>query len=228
MARYHDTFNMIKFRSMVVDAAKSGVNSSSSDDKRITPVGKFLRKYKIDELPQILNVFLGDMSFVGPRPQVQAEADLYTEEEKKILSVRPGITDLASIVFADEGDILEGNSDPDLLYNQVIRPWKSRLALIYIQKSSLLFDIRLIYLTLLNVIDRQKVLLKIGDLLKGWNCDQTVIKIVRRDCQLYPYPPPGATEIVTSYPGSKLKSSNSKLSRQVFNKNENQKNSLDI
>jgi len=200
MARDHGTFNMIKYRSMIINAAKTGVNSSSSDDRRITPIGKYLRKFKLDELPQIINVFMGDMSFVGPRPQVKTDADLYTYEEKKILSVRPGITDLSSIVFADEGNILEGSNDPDLLYNQVIRPWKSRLALIYIQQSSLLLDIQLIYFTFLNVIDRQKVLLKIWGLIKRWNCDQKVLEIVRRDCKLYPYPPPGATEIVSSYP----------------------------
>jgi len=204
MAKNHGTFNMIKFRSMIVNAAKSGVNSSSSDDSRITSVGKYLRKYKLDELPQLLNVFLGDMSFVGPRPQVKSETDLYTEVEKEILSIRPGITDIASIVFSDEGDILRGSVDPDLTYNQIIRPWKSRLALMYIQKSSFLLDIKILFLTFLTLLDRKKVLLIIENLLRDWDSDPRMINIVKRDSKLYPYPPPGATEVVSSYPGIKI------------------------
>ena len=91
--------------------------------------GKTIRRYKIDEIPQLIHVISGKMSFVGPRPNVSADVDLYTEEEVKLLSVSPGITDISSIVFSDEGDILSGSKDPDLKYNQVIRPWKSRLAL---------------------------------------------------------------------------------------------------
>jgi len=99
-------------------------------------------------LPQLWNVLLGDMSLVGPRPNVKRETDLYTQEEKRLLSVRPGITDIASIVFSDEGDILKDKPDPDIAYNQLIRPWKSRLGLVYVERQNLWLDIRLIFLTI--------------------------------------------------------------------------------
>lgn len=190
---------MIKFRSMVIGASKTGVNSSPADDKRITKIGKFIRKYKFDELPQLINVFKGEMSFVGPRPQIRKEVEFFTFEERKILFAKPGITDFASIVFADEGEILKGSTNPDILYNQIIRPWKSRLALIYVQKSSIKTDIIIIYLTFLNFFNRQKVLMKIKLLLKRWNCEKNLLEIVNRDQVLYPYPPPGTNEIIESY-----------------------------
>jgi len=109
MAKKSGTFKIIKFRSMKINSDKSGVNSTSGNDNRITPIGIFVRKFKIDELSQFFNVLKGDMSVVGPRPQVKTDASLYTQVENKMLSVRPGITDLASIVFADEGDILAGS-----------------------------------------------------------------------------------------------------------------------
>ena len=130
VGRKEKIFKMIKFRSMVVNADKSGVDSTSANDSRITLLGNFIRKYKIDELPNFFNIIMGEMSFVGPRPNVKRETDLYTNVEKQLLTVRPGITDFASIVFSDEGDILEGSKDPDLDYNQLIRPWKSRLGFI--------------------------------------------------------------------------------------------------
>ena len=138
-------FKMVKLRSMVVGADKSGVDSTSGNDMRITSIGHKIRKYKLDELVQLWNVFIGDMSLVGPRPNVTAETNLYTDVEKKLLSVKPGITDFASIVFSDEGAILEGKSDPDLAYNQLIRPWKSRLGLIYIEHQSFIMDVKLIF-----------------------------------------------------------------------------------
>ena len=125
---------MVKIRSMIINADKTGVDSTSSDDMRITSVGKVIRKLKLDELSQLWNVLIGDMSLVGPRPNVKSETDLYTKIEKNLLNVKPGITDFSSIVFSDEGDILSGSDDPDLLYNQLIRPWKSRLSLFYIEK----------------------------------------------------------------------------------------------
>ena len=129
------TFTMVKLRSMISNADISGVDSTKSDDMRITKVGSIVRKFKLDELSQLINVLNGTMSFVGPRPQVQRDVDLYTNKEKIILSARPGITDFSSIVFSDEGDILEGSEDPDLSYNQLIRPWKSRLAIFYINNG---------------------------------------------------------------------------------------------
>jgi lipopolysaccharide/colanic/teichoic acid biosynthesis glycosyltransferase len=109
-------FKMLKLRSMIMNADKTGVDSTSSNDKRITGVGKFIRKYKLDELSQLWNVLIGDMSLVGPRPNVKRETDLYTIEEKKLLIVRPGITDFSSIVFSDEGEILKDQIDPDIAY----------------------------------------------------------------------------------------------------------------
>src|SRR5215213_3935979 len=126
------SFRMVKFRSMVIRADTSGVDSTANDDPRITGLGRFVRRYKLDEIPQLWNVLVGSMSLVGPRPNVERDTALYTTEERRLLSIRPGITDLASIVFADEGDILEGSDNPDLKYNQVIRPWKSRLGLLYV------------------------------------------------------------------------------------------------
>ena len=101
-------FRIYKFRSMVVDAEKTGVLSTAKEDSRIIPIGKFLRKTKLDELPQLVNVFIGDMSIVGPRPEVKRFTDMYNNEEKKLLNIRPGITDYASIWNSDEGEILKG------------------------------------------------------------------------------------------------------------------------
>ena len=132
VARGGGTFDMVKFRSMVKNADRAGIDSTSANDQRITGIGRFIRRFKIDELPQLWNVAKGDMSLVGPRPNVVREVDLYTAEERHLLDARPGITDLASIVFADEGDILADKADPDIAYNQLIRPGKSRLGLFYV------------------------------------------------------------------------------------------------
>ena len=198
-ARGGGTFNMVKFRSMVVNADKTGVSSTSGDDRRITPVGRFVRAYKIDELIQLWNVLKGDMSLVGPRPQVPADAGMYTEQEKRMLSVRPGITDPASIVFADEGDILHGSADPDLLYNQIIRPWKSRLALLYIDKRSFRSDVWLILLTAAAIVSRPTALDAIQRLLRRWGADPLLLRMACREGPLLSYPPPGATEVVAQY-----------------------------
>ena len=120
-------FSIIKLRSMIVNADKNKVDSTAEDDVRITWVGHFVRKFKIDELTQLINVLFGNMSLVGPRPNVKAETDIYTPIEKKLLSFKPGIADFSSIVFSDEGKILKNSIDPDLEYNQLIRPGKSRL-----------------------------------------------------------------------------------------------------
>ena len=193
-ARGGGAFSMVKFRSMVVNADKTGVSSTSGDDRRITPVGRFVRAYKIDELIQLWNVLKGDMSLVGPRPQVLTDASMYTEQEKRMLSVQPGITDPASIVFADEGDILHGSADPDLLYNQIIRPWKSRLALLYIDKRGFLMDVWLILLTAAAIVSRRTALKAVQRLLQRWGADPLLLRMARREEPLLPYPPPGATE----------------------------------
>ena len=151
---------MIKLRSMVVSKDKTQANSTSANDQRITSIGHFIRRFKLDEIMQMWNVFKGDMSFVGPRPQVEVDASLYTEAEYKMLTIRPGITDIASIVFSDEGDILAGSASPDLKYNQIIRPWKSRLALLYVEHQSFSLDLRLVWLTILAIISRENRELK--------------------------------------------------------------------
>jgi lipopolysaccharide/colanic/teichoic acid biosynthesis glycosyltransferase len=142
---------IFKFRTMVVDAEKLGASSTSDDDPRITRIGKFLRKYKLDELPQLINVLKGDMSFVGPRPQVKWAVDLYTEEEKALLNVRPGITDYASLRFPNEGEILKGSKDPDKDYMEKIHPEKMRLGLEYVRNRSFWLDIKLILQTVLAI-----------------------------------------------------------------------------
>ncbi len=190
-------FKMVKLRTMMVDADKSGVFSSSNNDLRITPVGHKIRKYKLDEIMQLWNVLLGDMSLVGPRPNVKDETDLYTIVEKELLSVKPGITDFASIVFSDEGVILNGKKNPDLVYNQLIRPWKSRLGLIYIKNQSFLIDIKLMFYTLVGLFFRKKSLNWVSKQLSYMNVDKTIIKISSREIELYPFPPPGMDEVVT-------------------------------
>lgn len=145
-------FRIFKFRTMVVDAEKLGASSTSDDDLRITRIGGFLRKYKLDELPQLINVVVGEMSIVGPRPEIQRYTDMYTGEEKAILTVRPGITDYASIWNADEGAILAGAEDPDKAYETLIRPKKLKLQLKYVKEQSLWVDLKIIGLTLLTII----------------------------------------------------------------------------
>lgn len=191
-------FNMIKLRSMVMNADKSGVDSTAADDKRITPVGSFVRKFKLDEFGQVLNVLAGTMSFVGPRPNVQRDVSLYTKEEEKLLTVKPGITDFSSIVFSDEGDILSGSSDPDLLYNQIIRPYKSRLGLHYISVRNLLMDLKLILYTGIAIVSKKKALKGVGKLLAKSGASDLLIRVSQRKDALEPYPPPGSDQIVKS------------------------------
>lgn len=190
---------MVKLRSMRVDAHKWGVNSTAADDARLTPLGRLIRTYKLDEITQLWNVLKGDMSLVGPRPQVRAEGDLYTAEENRLLATRPGITDPASIVFADLGEILKGSKDPNLLYNQIVRPWKSRLALAYIDHRTFFMDFWLILLTVVAIASRPVALRALGKLLRRWQLDPLVVRMAARQEPLQPYPPPGAAEVVEQY-----------------------------
>lgn len=194
-------FKMIKLRSMIVNADKTGVDSTSSNDRRITGVGRFIRKYKLDELSQLFNVLFGDMSLVGPRPNVKRETDLYTKEEKKLLLVKPGITDFSSIVFSDEGEILKNQPDPDIAYNQLIRPWKSRLGIFYIENRNFITDLKLIFLTAVAIVSRENALKSVSGLLKNMSADEELVKISLRQHELVPTPPPGATRIVTNREG---------------------------
>ena len=190
-------FKMLKLRSMIVNADKTGVASTSNNDLRITPIGQKIRKYKLDELVQLWNVLLGDMSLVGPRPNVKSETDLYTDVEKELLSVKPGITDFSSIVFSDEGKILQGKINPDLAYNQLIRPWKSRLGLIYIEHQSFLLDLELIIYTLIAIISKRKSLIWVSNRLEKFGSPKNIINISKREIELFPYPPPGLDKIIT-------------------------------
>ena len=201
VARGGGTFKMVKLRSMVVKADGTGVDSTAANDPRITPIGRFVRAYKLDELTQLWNVLWGEMSLVGPRPQVRRDADLYTPEERRLLAVRPGITDFSSIVFADEGEILKGKSDPDIAYNQLIRPWKSRLGLFYVDHSSLWLDLRLIWLTVVAAVSRQAALRAVNILLLRLGAPDELARIALREDMLTPCPPPGASEIVVSRGG---------------------------
>jgi len=198
MAKGGGTFKMAKLRSMVVRADQRGGVSTSATDCRITPVGRLVRAYKIDEVMQLWNVLKGDMSLIGPRPQVYQDAALYSEAEQRMLMVRPGISDMASIVFSDEGEVLKNSANPDLRYNQMIRPWKSRLALLYIDKQSFHLDLRLIVLTLIALVWREAALNRIQTLLVRWGADPLLIRMARRQEPLIAYPPPGANEIVES------------------------------
>jgi len=190
-------FRIVKLRSMVTGADKSGVDSTASNDARITVVGHVIRNYKLDELSQLWNVLKGDMSLVGPRPNVQRETDLYTQKEKELLKVKPGITDFASIVFADEGQILSDKENPDLAYNQLIRPGKSELGLFYIQKQSLFLDIIIILITLISIISREQALILITFVLKKLGASTDLLLVSRRKAPLKPMPPVGADTVVT-------------------------------
>ena len=189
-------FNMIKLRSMIVNAEKNKVDSTSSNDPRITNLGRFIRKLKLDELSQLFNVFIGEMSLVGPRPNVKRETDLYTKVEKNLLKVKPGITDFASIVFSDESEILKNVDDPDISYNQLIRPWKSRLGLFYIKKQSIQLDILIIIFTILSFFSRKIALILVNKTLKKLNAPKDLCRLSLRKYKLQPIPPPGSNEIV--------------------------------
>ena len=191
-------FKMVKLRSMVMAADISGVDSTASDDKRITRIGHFIRKIKLDEITQLWNVLIGNMSLVGPRPNVERDVAIYTDEEISLLNVKPGITDFSSIVFSDEGSILDGSEDPDLDYNQLIRPWKSRLGIFYIKHQSILLDIKLILLTAVSIFSRETSLGWVKKTLVNLNAEKNLVKIATRKNKLEPYPPPGASEVVNA------------------------------
>jgi lipopolysaccharide/colanic/teichoic acid biosynthesis glycosyltransferase len=195
-------FKMVKLRSMIVNADRSGVDSTSVNDQRITKVGHFIRRYKLDELTQLWNVLIGDMSLVGPRPNVRRETDLYTKLEQKLLTVKPGITDFASIVFSDEGDILKDVEDPDIAYNQLIRPGKGYLGLFYIDHSSLWLDIRLCFFTAIAILSKDRALKGICSILHSLGAKDGLLLIARRVEPLQPMPPPGGAKIVTSRDGN--------------------------
>ena len=145
-------FKMYKFRTMVIGADKLGGPSTAADDPRLTKIGLFLKKYQLDELSQLINVLKGEMSLVGPRPEVKMYADMMTAEEKNaILSVRPGMTDYASLWNFHESEILKGAKDPEIAYQKLIRPKKLALQMRYVKERSLWVDIRIIFLTIFKI-----------------------------------------------------------------------------
>lgn len=144
-------FRIFKFRTMVVDAEKIGGPSTALNDPRLTRIGKFLRKYKIDELPQLINILNGEMSLVGPRPQVEKYTKLYNDEEQIILSVRPGLTDYASIEFINLDKLL-GDQQVDEKYLREIEPEKNRLRMKYAKEASFLVDMKILFMTLIQML----------------------------------------------------------------------------
>jgi lipopolysaccharide/colanic/teichoic acid biosynthesis glycosyltransferase len=196
--RRDQKFGMVKLRSMVVNADQVGGSSTAGTDKRITSIGRLIRKFKLDEFSQLWNVMVGDMSFVGPRPQEPEHCNrFYTEEEFGLFEGRPGMTDFSSIVFSDEGDILAECDDPDLKYNQIIRPWKSRLGLFYLQSNSMWVDLQLIILTVVSIISRPMALRGVQSLLKKLGASKSLVEIAGRSVPLTPSPPPGADVVET-------------------------------
>jgi lipopolysaccharide/colanic/teichoic acid biosynthesis glycosyltransferase len=185
-------FRMAKLRTMTVGADRRGGSSTSRSDGRITAPGRWLRRWKIDELPQLWNVLIGEMSLVGPRPNVRwGGVDRYTREELGLLDGRPGVTDLASIVFFDEADILEGAPDPDACYDRLIRPWKSRLGLLYLSRRSLWIDLRIIALTALAIVSKRAALQGVDAILAEWRAAADLRGVCRRDGPLPWTAPPG-------------------------------------
>lgn len=144
-------FKLFKFRTMRVDADKHTAITVGARDPRITTVGYYLRKYKIDELPQLINVLIGNMSLVGPRPELKKFVDLYNAEQVKVISVKPGITDYASIEFRNENELLEGKPDPVQFYIEQIMPVKLKLNLKYIQEQSFGLDVKIIFQTVISI-----------------------------------------------------------------------------
>jgi len=145
-------FFILKFRTMVPNAELLGGSATAADDPRLTRVGTFLRRFKLDELPQLLNVIKGEMSLVGPRPEVQKYVDLYSSEEKQILTVLPGITDWASIWNSNEAAVLEGSRNPEKTYEELIRPTKLALQLHYVRNQSLATDVKILICTMRKLI----------------------------------------------------------------------------
>lgn len=151
VGRHGLEFFLFKFRTMIVDADRKGLLTVGGRDPRVTRIGYYLRKYKLDELPQLFNVFLANMSLVGPRPEVKKYVDMYTEQQRQILKILPGITDFASIHFRNENEILGTVSNPEAYYIDVVMPQKIRLNKIYIKNKSLLLDIFIIASTVFSV-----------------------------------------------------------------------------
>lgn len=152
VGRYNKDFRICKFRSMRVGADKQGLITVGGHDPRITRSGYFIRKFKLDEFPQLINVFIGDMSLVGPRPEVRRYVDLYTPEQMHVLDVRPGITSLASIRYRNENELLDKAEDPDQFYIDVVMQDKLAIDLEYVQNAFFWYDVKLIFKTFWTIV----------------------------------------------------------------------------
>lgn len=154
VGRGNKDFQLYKFRSMRVGSDKKGLITVGGRDPRVTRSGYYIRKFKLDELPQLINVFIGDMSLVGPRPEVRKYVELYTPEQMHVLDVRPGITDLASIRYRNENELLEKADEPETYYREVIMQDKLRINLEYVERHSFWYDIRLIFMTFWEIVSK--------------------------------------------------------------------------
>ncbi len=170
-------FSLVKLRTMGVGSDARGWDSTKADDPRITRVGRILRRYKLDEFPQLWNVLKGDMSLVGPRPNVHRETERYSSFERQLLGVRPGITDFSSIVFADLAEILEGHSDPDIAYRDLVRRAKGRLGVFYVHNHSLWLDLQLILLTLIGLVHRPWALAGVQRALRERGAGEDLVRL---------------------------------------------------
>jgi len=153
VGKNNDDFKLFKIRTMFKDADKKGLLTIGERDNRITRIGYFLRKYKIDEFPQLMNILAGDMSFVGPRPEVRKYVDLYNEEQRRVLSVKPGLTDFASLKYYNENEYLSRFDDPEKEYIQTVMPDKIKLNLEYIRKQNFWLDIKILLQTLFKWVN---------------------------------------------------------------------------
>ena len=191
------SFRMVKLRTMIPNADRNGVDSTSMVDPRLTPVGRIVRKCKLDEIPQFINVLIGDMSMVGPRPNVETETRYYTAHEQLLLSIRPGVTDISSIVFSDLNDILKNENSANLDYSRYVRPWKSRLGLLYVERATLGLDFWLILLTASSAISKPLALRLLEKTVRQLGAGELLCSIVARRGDLPAAPPPGRDTIVT-------------------------------
>lgn len=192
----NEIFSLLKIRSMKISNEKNVITSTSYNDPRISKIGYAIRRYKIDEIPQLINIVKNEMSFVGPRPNVFEEVNLYTDQEKKLLNVKPGITDYASIIFSDESEILKNSTNPNLDYNLLIRPWKSLIGIYYVENRNFFMDIEILFLTFFSLLNKDFTTSYISKKLLKHDFE-TYSKLFNPNRVLKPLPPPGSTKLVS-------------------------------
>lgn len=173
-------FSMYKIRTMVPNAHLLGGSSTANSDRRITPIGKFFRAYKLDEIPQLINVIKGDLSLIGVRPTTTEEYDSFTDYEKKAFFKKAGMSDLSSIFFSDEGLLLNNAKDPDALYQDVIRLEKSKLGVLYVERSSIRLNVEIIFITLVNFLNRALSLKMLLRVLQRINASPDILEFTNK------------------------------------------------